>query len=65
MDLRRKLEIVDQAIKSISTHSDVDSAVVAAALDRIDTIVQAERERISSMHAELVAALDEPKHKKK
>lgn len=36
MDLKRKLEIVDQAIASIVTHTDADAAVRKAALERIE-----------------------------
>jgi hypothetical protein len=35
MKLNRKLEIVAQAVSSITTHSDEDAAVRAAALDRV------------------------------
>jgi anti-sigma factor ChrR (cupin superfamily) len=43
MDIKRKLDIVEQSIVSISTHEDEDSKLREAALDHI--IALAEREK--------------------
>ncbi len=40
MDIKRKLQIVDQAIQSISQHDDADSVVILAALEKITTMVK-------------------------
>ena len=42
MDINRKLQIVAQAVKSISTHDDADSVVLLAALARIGKMVDEE-----------------------
>ena len=55
MKLNRKLEIVWQAVKSISTHTDEDAAVRAAALDRVAEIVAAEK---AALDAEVKAGID-------
>lgn len=39
MDINRKLQVVAQAIKSISTHDDADSVVLLAALGRVAKMV--------------------------
>lgn len=39
MDIKRKLQIVEQAIQSISTHDDADSVVILAALGRIQIML--------------------------
>lgn len=39
MDINRKLQVVSQAINSISTHDDADSVVLLAALDRVAKMV--------------------------
>jgi hypothetical protein len=48
MDIKRKLEIVEQSIKSISTHRDEDSTVVKAALDRIARIAEDAKQAIDA-----------------
>ncbi len=48
MDIKRKLEIVEQSIKSISTHRDEDSTVVKAALDRIVRIAEDAKQAIDA-----------------
>lgn len=44
MDIRRKIEVAQQAIRSISTHDDADLAVRNAALDKLGATIEAERE---------------------
>lgn len=55
MDINRKLQVVAQAIKSISTHDDADSVVLLAALGRVAKMVADEsaavRERQESAAA--------------
>lgn len=48
MDIKRKLEIVEQSIKSISTHRDEDSSVVKAALDRIAALAMNAKQDIDA-----------------
>ena len=55
MKLNRKLEIVEQAVKSISTHTDEDAAVRAAALDRVIAMV---KEQKLVLEAEVKAGID-------
>lgn len=55
MKLNRKLEIVDQAVKSISQHTDEDAAVRAAALDRISEMVKWEKAKLDD---EVKAGID-------
>lgn len=43
MDIKRKIEIVGQAVRSIAHHHDEDLAVREAALDQIQALVEAER----------------------
>lgn len=51
MDIKRKLEIIEQSIKSLAGHDDADLALRNAALDKVVAIVEAERtaatERVS------------------
>jgi hypothetical protein len=54
MNLKRKLEIASDAIKSVSGHRDEDAAILLGALDKIADQVAAEK-------AALVAALDAEK----
>ncbi len=60
MDLRRKIELAEQAIRSISTHDDVDLAVRTAALNRLILTIKDERaqaaDRVKARAEELVAA---------
>lgn len=55
MKLNRKLEIVEQAVKSITTHTDEDAAVRAAALDRVIDMAKAEKE---ALDAEVKAGIE-------
>lgn len=55
MKLNRKLEIVSQAVKSISTHGDEDAAIRVAALDRVAAMVATEKEAVQ---AEVQAGID-------
>lgn len=55
MKLNRKLEIVEQAVKSITSHTDEDAAVRAAALDRISALVQTEK---AALEAEVKAGIE-------
>jgi hypothetical protein len=48
MDFQRKLELVEQSIRSISKADDMDAAVRTAALDRVDAFVKAEREAMAA-----------------
>lgn len=57
MDLKKKLEIVGTAIRSISTHSDEDASVVKAALDQIVAMVQVEKTEIDGATAKRIADL--------
>jgi hypothetical protein len=47
MDLQRKIEIVETAVRSVSEHSDHDSVVLLAALDRIAVIVEREKAAVA------------------
>lgn len=59
MNLSRKLEIVSQAVASISSHTDEDAAVRAAALDRIAKMVEEEKAKLKAeVDAGIAAALD-------
>lgn len=58
MNLQRKLQIVEQSVRSISTHEDADAAVRHAALDAIEEVVKAERDAINKrVQASVAAAL--------
>ncbi len=46
MDIKRKLELTSQAIKSISQHTDEESLVRLAALDEVVRQVNTERDAI-------------------
>lgn len=46
MDIKRKLQIVDQAIKSISQHDDADSVVLIAALERVSKMAADEAQAV-------------------
>lgn len=48
MDIKRKLEIVEQAIRSISDHRDEDAAVRQTAMERIRELVAGEQDRIAT-----------------
>jgi hypothetical protein len=56
MDIRRKLEIVEQSVASISRHDDEDMAVRSAALDRVDAFIAAERAKMKERVDERIAA---------
>lgn len=59
MNLSRKLEIVGQAVASISSHTDEDAAVRAAALDRIGKMVDEQKAKLKDeVDAGIAAALD-------
>ena len=59
MDMNRKLELLDQSLKSIARHDDEDAAVRHAALDRVEAMVKAERaamdKRVNDRIAETIA----------
>jgi hypothetical protein len=58
MDLKRKLELFTDSVKSISRHDDVDAAVRHAALDQAAAIIAAEREAIDArVQADIAAHL--------
>ena len=44
MKIQRKLEIAEQAIRSITTHDDEDAAVRDAALKRLEAFIESERQ---------------------
>lgn len=43
MKINRKIELAEQAIRSISQHDDADLNLRAAALDRLAATIEAER----------------------
>lgn len=57
MKLDRKVELVKQALRSLTTHDDADAAVRHAALDHLDAFIKAEREAMDARIAEKVAAV--------
>lgn len=58
MKLNEKLRIVEQAIDSISSHTDEDAAVRQAALDRIAAIVSEKKLAVDGeVKASIAAAL--------
>jgi hypothetical protein len=57
MDLKRKIEIVTQAVSSIATHTDADSVVRLAALDEVLDDVNAAKRDILKESAKEIAAL--------
>lgn len=48
MDMKRKLELIDLSIKSISMHEDEDAQVRQAALDRVIEMVKGEKVAIEA-----------------
>jgi hypothetical protein len=50
MDIRRKIEIAEQAVRSISDHTDADSVVLLAALGRLKMSVE---EKIADVTADV------------
>ena len=54
MNIKSKLAIAEQAIRSISTHDDADSAVVLAALDKITTIASEQADAVKAKQADAV-----------
>lgn len=56
MDMKRKLEIAQQAIRMIAQADDTDSALRSAALDRLSSFIDSERaaskERLDAKFAE-------------
>ena len=57
MDLRKKNEIVEQAILSISTHTDEDANVRKAQLGRLRDFIDAQQKKIDDEVAARVAEL--------
>lgn len=55
MDMNRKLELIDQSLKSIARHDDEDAAVRHVALDRVDALIKAEREAMDARVKERIA----------
>lgn len=55
MDIPRKIEIADQAVRSISHHRDEDAAVRKAALDAVAALIERERAAIDAEIAERIA----------
>ena len=58
MKLNRKLEIVEAALLSITSHEEEDGAVRMAALDQVSSMVAAHREQITAeIQSKISAAL--------
>lgn len=57
MDLKKKLEVVGAAVRSISTHSDEDSSIVKAALDQVVAMIEDEKVKIDVATAKRIADL--------
>ena len=58
MDMKRKLEILAQSVASIATHTDDDSVILLAALDKADAIIGDARAAIATrVAAETAAAI--------
>lgn len=57
MDLKRKLELTESAITSISRHDDEDAAVRHAALDRVVQMIERERAGIDQRVKERTASM--------
>ncbi len=55
MDIKRKLEIAEQSIRSISTHDDQDSALRIAAMERLEKFIEAERQSMVDRVNESIA----------
>lgn len=53
----RKLEIVAQAIHSLSTHDDEDAAVIEACLDQVIALCEREKGALSARVAARIGAL--------
>lgn len=60
MDIRRKMDIVEQAVRSISTHDDADSGVISAALDKVAAMIEEQRRTMFERKNLGVQALDQP-----
>ena len=56
MKINRKIEIAEQAIRSISQHDDAELAMRDAALSRLVATIEAER---TAAHARVQATIDE------
>lgn len=56
MDINRKLQVVAQAIKSISTHDDADSVVLLAALARVSKMIDEEAAGVRARQESAAAA---------
>jgi hypothetical protein len=48
MDLKRKIEVAETAVRSISEHVDHDSVVLLAALDKVHEMVLREKDMVVS-----------------
>ncbi len=57
MDLKRKIELTEQHVRSISRHDDADMAIREAALAKVEKCIAAEREAMAARVAEVVAGL--------
>ena len=58
MDIKRKLQIVEQAIQSISQHDDADSVLLLAALDKVAAMASQQAEAVKARQALAVQALE-------
>ncbi len=62
MDINRKLQIVESAIKSVTLHDDLDAAVRLHALDKMAAMLEAERHAIEErVQAAIDAEMPPPK----
>lgn len=48
MNIGKKIEIVETAVKSIATHDDQDSVVLLAALDAVTAIVDKAKAQVAA-----------------
>lgn len=51
MDMKRKIEIAETAVRSISEHADHDSVVLLAALEKVGQIVEREKFAVKDRQA--------------
>jgi hypothetical protein len=62
MDIKRKLEVVQQAVDSIANHTDADSTVLLAALDHVKVIAEDKAAQVRKrVQQETLEALTGPK----
>ena len=57
MDIKRKLQIVEKAIQSISQHDDADSVTILAALERVKTMAEDQAKTVCDNQAKEAQAV--------